>query len=770
MRRFGIFMLATAVLLATPRVQATIFGSIRGIVHDPQHRPISDAQVKLQSATSDWSQVTKTDSEGQYSFTAVPLGDYVVTVSLTGFATAEERITVVAESSPVLHFQLKISAVNETATVSAQADEAVASTDSVTPTTLVDRQDIRNLPGADRTNGLQMITDYVPGAYYTHDQLHIRGGHQVTWMIDGVPIPNTNIASNLGPQIDPKDIDYLEVQRGSYGAAYGDRTYGVFDVVPRSGFEKNNEGELVTMFGNWHQTNDQLNFGSHTQRFAYYASVNGNRSNLGLETPIGQVFHDAENGYGGFGSFLFNANSQNQLRLVTSLRQDYYQVPYDPNPNASFDSSGLRDGQHETDGFVTFSWVRTLNANMFFTVSPFYHHNSANYDGAPADTPQSTTDHRASDYGGLQATFNANLARNNFQAGIFGFGQRDNEAFGLIFNPINQCPVTPTNPAGNCQNISPPEQVSSTGGVVAGFIEDKFKPTSWLTLIAGIRPTHFSGLISEDTINPRFGVALQVPHLHWVFRAFYGHYYQAPPLTTISGPLLEQIQNSGQLSFVPLHGERDEEHQFGVTIPFRGWALDADTFQTRANNFFDHNNVGESNIFIPVTIDGALIRGWELTLRSPRLWNRGQVHLAYSNQIAQARGAITGGLICFPPAAPACAPDPNYGPLDHDQRNTLNVGFDASLPWRAFVSSNVYYGSGFTNGDFPDSSPHPYLPAHTTFDVSLGRSFGKSYTVSVTALNVANRHLLIDNSLTFGGFHYNDSREIYAEFRWRFHY
>jgi hypothetical protein len=30
--------------------------------------------------------------------------------------------------------------------------------------------------------------------------------------------------------------------------------------------------------------------------------------------------------------------------------------------------------------------------------------------------------------------------------------------------------------------------------------------------------------------------------------------------------------------------------------------------------------------------------------------------------------------------------------------------------------------------------------------------------------------LLIDNSLTFGGFHYNDPREIYAEFRWRFHY
>jgi hypothetical protein len=54
-----------------------------------------------------------------------------------------------------------------------------------------------------------------------------------------------------------------------------------------------------------------------------------------------------------------------------------------------------------------------------------------------------------------------------------------------------------------------------------------------------------------------------------------------------------------------------------VTIPLRGWLLDADKFRTRAVNFFDHNNVGDSDIFSPLTIQQALIRGWELTLRSP---------------------------------------------------------------------------------------------------------------------------------------------------------
>ena len=80
-----------------------------------------------------------------------------------------------------------------------------------------------------------------------HDQLHIRGGHQTSWLVDGVPVPNTNIASNIGPQFDPKDIDYLEVSRGSYGAEFGDRTYGVFNIAPRTGFERDRPGKSLAI-------------------------------------------------------------------------------------------------------------------------------------------------------------------------------------------------------------------------------------------------------------------------------------------------------------------------------------------------------------------------------------------------------------------------------------------------------------------------------------------------------------------------------------------
>lgn len=290
MTRFKLLAFAALLLLA-PAAFANVYGAVRGVVHDPQHRPIQDAMVMLKAKSSEWAKSVTTNATGEFQLNAVPIGDYSISVASQGFAQTSQDVTVMSGTLPAVHFLLKVAITSSNVTVSAAPD--VAPTDSATPTTLVGRLDLERTPGADRTDSLAMITNNVPGAYVTHDQLHIRGGHQTAWLVDGVPVPNTNIASNIGPQFDPKDIDYMEVNRGSYGAALGDRTYGVFNVVPRTGFERNNQAELVLSAGNFYQTNDFFSFGSHTERFAYYVSVNGNRSNLGLEPPIPQVVHAA---------------------------------------------------------------------------------------------------------------------------------------------------------------------------------------------------------------------------------------------------------------------------------------------------------------------------------------------------------------------------------------------------------------------------------------------------------------------------------------------
>lgn len=727
---------------------ATIFATVRGIVHDPQHRPVQDIAIVLKASSSEYLQSTQTDADGQFHFDAVPLGEYKITTSKTGFATEERTITVLSGAAPIQHFELRLASQSESITVS--ADASPAQTESITPTTVVNREVIRQTPGASLTNSLAMITNYVPGSYFVHDQLHIRGGHQVSWLIDGVPIPNSNIASNLGPQIDPKDIDTVEVQRGSYAADFGDRTYGVFNVSPRTGFERNNEAEIVAGLGSFYQTDNQINLGSHTRRVAYYASINGNRTDLGLQTPTSAVVHDRANGYGGFASLIYNLGARDQLRLVTQLRRDFYQVPFDP---ADLGTAGtfLQDANRESDAFVAFSWVHTFSTGLLLTISPLYHSNTANFESSPNDFPTASTVKHSSKYAGGQATLGYVKGWNNARVGLYGFSQTDHQIFGLNF----------TDPADSNfgHNFRDAENVS--GGLLALFAEDQFRVTPWLTLNAGLRQTHFSGGVVDNATSPRFGAALRIPKFHWVFRGFYGRFYQAPPLVTVSGPALQQIITEQNFTFVALRGERDEESQFGVTIPLKGWTLDADTFRTRAKNFFDHNNLNNSDIFFPLTINGALIRGWELTLRSPRIKNRGDVYLTYSNQVAQGRGVINGGLI---PAGGF--PTDDLFSLDHDQRNTLHLGGNLKLPWHSYAFTDMYYGSSFSNG----TPPPGHLSPHTTFDLSLGKSFGERFSVSVSALNVANRRVLLDNSFTFGGTHFLHPREIIAQVRYRFHY
>jgi len=728
------------ILLCAAETKASVFGEIQGLVVDQQQHALIGAQVVLQARTSSYSKTVKSDTAGAFLFRTVPIGEYIVTAESSGFARLAQTVIVLSDRTTVLRFQLKIAPVSQTVQVTAVRGEEL-SANSLTPVTLINRQQVAQTPGADRSNSLTMITDYVPGSYVTHNQLHIRGGHQVTWLVDGVPVANTNIADTVGPQFDPKDIDYLEVQRGSYSAEYGDRTYGIFNVVPRSGFDRKREGELLLSYGNFNQTNEHLNFGSHTKRLAYYASINANRSDYGLETPVLKVLHDQSNGFGGFASLIFNPGQKDQFRLVTALRKDFYQVP---NDQAAQDL-GVHDVERERDAFINFSWVRTVNSKLLLTVSPFFHHNRASFIGGASDTPVIASDERSSQYAGAQVVLNFATRQHNAKAGFYGFWQSDLARFSLQGLDNDGAP------------ISVRQDQSPRGNLLVLFLEDQYRPSKWLTLTGGVRVTRFHGSLTENVASPRLGAAIRIPRVKITVHGFYGRFYQAPPLSTISGPLFQFALAQG-FDFIPLRGERDEEHQFGITVPVKGWDIDASYFRTAVKDFFDHDALGNANIFFPLTIERARIRAFEVTANSPVVFGTARFHLAYSHQRAQGQGAVTGGLTDFAPPADLFF-------LDHDQRDTVSAGVTVNLPSRSYISGNVRYGSGFLNGDGPD-----HLPGHTSFDLSFGRSFGERWTIALQTVNLGNARFLLDNSNTFGGTHFVEPRQVYVDLRYRFHY
>jgi outer membrane receptor protein involved in Fe transport len=731
------FVVLLAVAIAATICGASVFGTIRAVVHDPQHRPMPGVQVVLKGKDSAWTNSGTSDADGVVQFTSVPIGEYEITVSAASFNTEERELSAQSDRVKEVHVAMRLAAVSEA--VEVRGSSADVEPVSATPESVVTRTEIEQTPGGDRTNSLSFITNSVPGATIVHDQLHVRGGHQVTWAIDGVPVPNTNIASNVGPQFDPKDIEYMEAQRGSYVAEYGDRTYGVFNVVPRSGFERKREAEAVVSYGSRNQTDNQLSFGDHTDRFAYYVSANGNRTDYGLEPPTFANLHNQAAGGGLFSSLTYNARSGDQYRFVSAIRADNYQVPN----TAELQADGVRDREREQDAFVNFTYLHPFTASSSLTVTPFFHANRAAFEGGEAAVP-SATHNRLSSYMGGQVSWRYTKGKHNARVGIYGFAQRDNALFRIVAN--------------DGSGDSAQERSRSNGDLEAYFVEDQYKATGWLTLTAGVRVTRFSGLITESKADPRLGIALRIPRLNWIARGSYSRFYQAPPLVTVSGPVLELALQQG-FGFLPLRGERDEQHDFGLTIPLRGWDVDVDYFRTGAKNFFDHDALGNSNIFFPLTIDRVWIRGFETSVRSPQYKKRISGRLVYSHQTIKGHGPVSGGLTDFSP------PDTRFFFLDHDQRDTLSTGMNVTLPWRSWVSGNVSYGSGFLEEDGPQ-----HLPAYHTFDLAMGKVFGESWSVKLSATNLGNERHYIDIANTFGGSHVNDPRAVALQVRYKFHY
>jgi len=182
MRLHSLILTFAVFLVASISANATVFATVHGVIHDPQHRPIAGAEIALNAVGSGFTLTAKTDSNGEFELAEAPIGLYMLKVSAKGFATEEEWLTIASGTNPIVHVPLAVATATQTVVVNG-AQTSLSASDTVTPTTLVTRADIDVTPGASRTIGMEMITDYVPGAYMTHDMLHMRGGHQTSWLI-----------------------------------------------------------------------------------------------------------------------------------------------------------------------------------------------------------------------------------------------------------------------------------------------------------------------------------------------------------------------------------------------------------------------------------------------------------------------------------------------------------------------------------------------------------------------------------------------------------
>src|SRR5262249_15409165 len=97
---------------------AQIFGTIRVSVIDPQNGSVPNAQIIIRAKKLTVGTLAKTNADGTAVIQAVPIGDYIVSVSAEGFTTATDKaIQVTSDKVTPLQVQLAVGGVEQSISV-----------------------------------------------------------------------------------------------------------------------------------------------------------------------------------------------------------------------------------------------------------------------------------------------------------------------------------------------------------------------------------------------------------------------------------------------------------------------------------------------------------------------------------------------------------------------------------------------------------------------------------------------------------------------------
>ena len=227
-------------------------GAISGVVYDPAHRVVPNAQVIAVEDATHLSRTVSSGGEGEFRVPLLPPGTYTVTVQAAGFApntASSVQVTV----SEIRSLQITLAVANANSSVQVSAHAQQADLESSTLGGVVDQAAIQSLPLSSRN--YTQILGLSPGVVVDLPNAAELGSGTENVASDGAtPTANNiqfngvdanNLAENsaaaaeffeVGTAIPAVDaIQEFRVQTANFDAAYGRGTGANVDLVSRSG-------------------------------------------------------------------------------------------------------------------------------------------------------------------------------------------------------------------------------------------------------------------------------------------------------------------------------------------------------------------------------------------------------------------------------------------------------------------------------------------------------------------------------------------------------
>jgi outer membrane receptor protein involved in Fe transport len=255
LRCFALILLA---VMASATIKAqTITGSIRGTVTDPSGAVVPGSQVRATNVDTGVVSKTVANRSGLYNFQFLPIGNYKIEVTASGFDT--QKIGPFALGiDQVAAMDAKLAVGRSSETVSVSGSNSLLDTTNSTISASISSETLENMP----LNGLnvQIATLFVPGAInpnasamggqlgterdaYTPNasepadaQPSFNGNRQQSnsYILDGIDI-NETLNNALGYNPSPFSIQEVHVITGNADAEYGNVNGGEVVMVTKGG-------------------------------------------------------------------------------------------------------------------------------------------------------------------------------------------------------------------------------------------------------------------------------------------------------------------------------------------------------------------------------------------------------------------------------------------------------------------------------------------------------------------------------------------------------
>jgi hypothetical protein len=331
--RFSLKGAALAGLILTSVVSAQISGgAFRGEVRDASSAIVPQAKISIRSIDNGTSIVTESNGEGIYITPTLVPGQYLLTVTRSGFKTEIFGPVLLAVNQTVrVDFALQVGMPAESVQVEATGAQLLTS-ESPEISQIIASKQVAEIPlnGRNWQDLIRLsagVNPGAPGETGSPNSVNVNGQRSKAnlYLVDGISTTSSTQGRDNNFNIPLEAVREFSVQSGVYSAEFGNVAGGVIDLESKSGTN------------NWHATLFEFFRNDATDAANFFSNATGQPKNaLRYNQPGGSVGGPLRKNK----TFLF---ADYQATIVSNSVPMLTTVPLAAQRKGDF--SGLRDGQ-----------------------------------------------------------------------------------------------------------------------------------------------------------------------------------------------------------------------------------------------------------------------------------------------------------------------------------------------------------------------------------------------------------------------------------------